>query len=144
MKLNKKILPGGVDQRKFRRMPTLFSGTVSDGRRHVEVVVLDVSVNGAKIRVEGAADFGDTIKLNVDRLGDFTAEVMWRRENRLGLRFTATPEDIARRLPEALASRLSEGPDNADENSDVNSDVNSGGPDQETDDEIEKKRARAR
>ncbi len=94
------------DQRRFRRRATLFSGRVIDTDRSVEVVVLDVSVNGAKLRVPEAFTCNRYIDLEIGRLGKFPARVVWEREGRLGLQFTEPPEKVAKRLPDSFAARL--------------------------------------
>ncbi|MFQ5958307.1 MAG: PilZ domain-containing protein, partial [Alphaproteobacteria bacterium] len=104
---NKVRIPAdGVEKRKFKRMPTLFSGSLIDGDRNADVVVLDVSVNGAKLRVPADFECGPAVKLKIDRLGVFPAEVMWHKGNRLGLKFVDAPEEIARNMPGAFASKL--------------------------------------
>lgn|GEM_PF-613538 len=94
------------DQRRFRRRATLFSGRVIDTDRSVEVVVLDVSVNGAKLRVPEAFTCNRHIGLEIERLGQFAARVVWQRDGRLGLQFTDPPEKVAKRLPDSFAARL--------------------------------------
>jgi len=94
------------DQRRFRRRATLFSGRVIDTDRSVEVVVLDVSVNGAKLRVPEAFTCNRHISLEIERLGRFAARVVWQRDGRLGLQFTEPPEKVAKRLPGSFAARL--------------------------------------
>jgi len=94
------------DQRRFRRRATLFSGTIIDAKRAVDVVVLDVSVNGAKLRVPEAFTCNRYVVLRIERLGQFAARVVWKRDNRLGLQFTEPPEKVAKRLPSSFAARL--------------------------------------
>ncbi|MFQ5786007.1 MAG: PilZ domain-containing protein [Alphaproteobacteria bacterium] len=106
--------PEDVEQRRFKRTRTLFSGTLIDSDRMVEVVVLDISVNGAKIRAPNGYTCKSRVKLKIDRLGLFLADVMWHRENRLGLRFVNAPEKIARKLPDSIAARLVDSPPNSD------------------------------
>ncbi len=108
---NKARIPAdGVEKRQFKRMPTLFSGCLIDGAQNADVVVLDVSVNGAKLRVPADFECGPTVNLKIDRLGVFPAEVMWRKGNRLGLKFVDAPEEIARNMPGTFASKLSDEP----------------------------------
>lgn len=97
-----------VEKRNFKRTATLFAGLIIDDDRTIQVVVLDLSVNGAKVRVPEFVECGPVVRLNIDRLGEFGARVVWQRENRIGLQFDDSPEQIARRLPESLIARLSE------------------------------------
>ncbi len=93
-------------QRRFRRRTTIFSGRVVDTDRSVEVVVLDVSVNGAKLRVPVAFTCNRHVSLEIKRLGKFAARVVWQRDGRLGLQFTEPPEKVAKQLPDTFAVRL--------------------------------------
>ncbi len=107
MQSKARISVDGVEKRKFKRMPTLFSGCLMDGDRNVDVVVLDVSVNGAKLRVPADFECTATVNLKIDRFGTFPADVIWRKGNRLGLKFVEAPETIAQHMPGAFASKLS-------------------------------------
>lgn len=105
---SKARIPGdGVEKRKFKRMPTLLSGCLMDGDRNADVVVLDVSVNGAKLRVPADFECSATVNLKIDRFGTFPADVIWREGNRLGLKFVDSPETIAQYIPGKFASKLS-------------------------------------
>ena len=97
-----------VEKRKFMRLHTLFSGSLIDGDRSAHVAVFEVSVNGAKLRLLADFECSDTVDLKIDRFGTFRAEVIWRKGNRLGLKFVDAPETIASILPEAYASKLSD------------------------------------
>ena len=94
-------------RRRFKRATTLFSGTIICGDRSVEAVVLDVSVNGAKVRLEETLGEDNNVKLKIDRLGEFRAVVVWRKDMRIGLKFLEPPDEIARLMPEQFASKLS-------------------------------------
>jgi len=96
----------GRDRRQFKRMPTLFKGTLSYAGRSAAVVVLDVSMNGAKLRLTDEDAPPDSFILTIDRLGEFQAEVVWRKENRLGVRFHEAPDAVDEALPETFADRL--------------------------------------
>ena len=102
------VVVGDVEKRKFTRLHTLLSGSLIDGDRSAHVAVFDVSVNGAELRLLAEFECSDTVNLKIDRFGMFPAEVIWRKGNHLGLKFVDAPETIARMLPEAFASKLSD------------------------------------
>lgn len=95
------------NRRKFRRATTLFSGSVLCGDRSIDAVVLDVSVNGAKVRLDEALGPEDNVKLRIDRLGEFRARVVWRKDMRIGLKFLEPPDEIARLMPDPFATKIS-------------------------------------
>ncbi len=98
------------NRRRFKRATTLFSGSVLCGDRSIDVVVLDVSVNGAKVRLDETLGPENNVKLRIDRLGEFRAEVVWRKDMRIGLKFLDPPDEIARLMPGQFATKLSGDP----------------------------------
>lgn len=96
-------------RRKFKRATTLFSGTILCDGRSIAAVVLDVSVNGAKVRLDEALESGTHVKLRIDRLGEFRAEVVWCKQMRVGLKFLDPPDEIARLMPDQFATKLAGG-----------------------------------
>ena len=100
----------GKDRRRFKRVPTLFSGAIDTGAgTTVSVAVLDVSVNGAKLRLREPFEPSGPFVLCIDRLGIFHAEAVWRKGNRIGVRFLEAPDDVSEVLPETFAERLRRG-----------------------------------
>ena len=92
----------GRDRRKYARTPVLWAGAIVFGDRAVDCVVMNASANGAKVRVSEVADFPTSVILRIPRLGSFRAEVVWARDNRLGVRFLEKPAKVARLMGQAL------------------------------------------
>ena len=106
MKPQTKEFPSHLDERKFKRADTVIPGMLIFGNLKVRISVLDLSIAGAKIRTDAPIDPGRKIALAIDGFGSFPAEVVWRREGRIGMRFRDKPSVIAEALPEHIATRV--------------------------------------
>jgi hypothetical protein len=106
MKTKPKEFPSHLDERKFKRADTVIPGMLIFGNLKVRISVLDLSIAGAKIRTDAPIDAGRRISLAIDGFGSFPAEVVWRREGRIGIRFRDEPSVIAEALPEHIATRV--------------------------------------
>lgn len=93
----------GQERRAFWRTPVIWSGYLLINGRRTDCVVLDVSANGAKLRLLGDTVItGPIAMLEVPRLGAFSADVAWSRENRIGLCFREGLASAALRLSAVL------------------------------------------
>ncbi len=106
MKAQAKEFPNHLDERKFKRADTVIPGTLIFGNLKVRISVLDLSISGAKIRTDAPIDPGRKISLALDGFGSFPAQVVWRRDGRIGVCFRDDPSVIAEALPEHIASRV--------------------------------------
>lgn len=92
----------GRERRNFDRTPVLWTGTMVCGDRTVDCVIMNASANGAKVRVSETFPFPSSVTLKIPRLGDFQADVVWTKENKLGVRFREKPAKVAKLMTEAM------------------------------------------
>jgi len=62
------------------------------GDDYLEATIFDVSAGGAKVRLDGtniptAENLAQNVVLHIPAYGEFPADVVWRDEEYLGLRF---------------------------------------------------------
>ncbi len=98
----------GMERRAYRRALLMLSGCLNYGDQKADCVVLDLSVNGAKVRIDGAVvngkkfDLSLTQSLSIAASVDLPVEVVWQDDTVAGLRFLREPHDVARALEELL------------------------------------------
>ncbi len=83
------------ERRSFRRIHTILSCRLTSGERIDDGIVLDLSVNGARVRMAEPSPLGDTVTMHIARLGEFKGQVMWRASNLIGLRFADHPLQVS-------------------------------------------------
>ncbi len=93
---------GGRERRQYSRTHLIWTGSLAFGDRSVDCVIMNASANGAKIRVAEALPFPEIVTLRIPRLGGFRAEVVWSRDNKLGVRFLEEPERVAELIEHVL------------------------------------------
>jgi hypothetical protein len=90
------------DLRRFERTTILWSGQLVFQEQVVACVIVNISAGGAMVRTEDAAYCQTTVVLRNERLGDLAAEVVWRQNDELGLKFVDGPDTIAEIIGQAL------------------------------------------
>ena len=70
-------------QRQFKRAKLIFNNDQSV----IDCVLRDISATGARVRLKGLFDGPKQIVLKVSDNLTYSADVMWNRNNELGLRF---------------------------------------------------------
>ncbi len=103
-------LPATPERRRAQRKRVLWSGQVEATDRLINCAVLDVSLQGARVRVED--DNSELpqgpLAIAVSRFGTFQAEVVWVKDRTAGLRFLESvdrvAETIGRQLPLAMVA----------------------------------------
>lgn len=96
-------------RRKHLRKETLWHGMLRTAKGSVACNVLNLSVRGAQIEIEGVAK-GDSVTLIMEPLGEFSGVVMWQRDGKAGIRINehrTTRTEIT--LPRSLASEAHPG-----------------------------------
>jgi hypothetical protein len=89
-------------QRRYKRANVLWPATLlADGERF-DCIILDLSANGARLRVAGSTEALKGLVLEAPRFGSLMGDVAWRRETELGLRFNDDPEEVAALLGDML------------------------------------------
>ena len=78
-----------LERRTRDRRKLLGSGVISfaGGRSTMDCVVLDLSESGARIRPADAPTCPDEFLLDSKEVGRVSCEVMWRRNDLIGVRF---------------------------------------------------------
>lgn len=97
------------ERRKHPRKETLWRGTLRTARGSIPCHVLNLSVRGARVEVEGATA-GDSVTLIMEPLGEFLGVVSWQRDGQAGIRINehrTTRTEIT--LPRSLSGDASRG-----------------------------------
>lgn len=80
--------------REHERKGVLFSTEIEFGEKIISCEVTDVSNGGIRARTAWAFPRGEQIVLKMDKLGDFTAKIVWVRDGEIGLKFNDDPERV--------------------------------------------------
>ena len=95
-----------ADKRKFPRSGVIWPGTFETESGTVACTVLNLSANGAKLRLQAPLAAGiSSGTLTIARVGAFKAAIAWRAAKgvtEIGLTFEDPPEAVARILAEIL------------------------------------------
>lgn len=83
------------ERRAHPRARVLWSGTLSANGHVADGIVLDVSVGGAKVAVNEPFTTAGDISLRIPRFGVFRGNVVWRKENVMGVRFRDDPRLVS-------------------------------------------------
>ena len=95
-------IAGTVENRRYHRSTVLWPATLVWRRSSYDCVVFNISANGAKVMIKDAAADMKIVTLCSPRFGELDGEIVWRAPGAVGLRFIATPEDVARTLGDLL------------------------------------------
>jgi hypothetical protein len=88
--------------RRFERTTVLWSGELVYREQIVACVIVNISAGGAMVRAEDPAFLMTSVVLRNSRIGDLAAEVLWRQDGELGLKFAEDPETVAEIIGRAL------------------------------------------
>jgi hypothetical protein len=94
--------PGKEELRRHPRFSVLWTGRIDVSSEWVECVILNISADGAKLRLYQAIDLPARFSVSVDRYGVFPAELAWREGNSAGVRFLGDTGPIAQAIAQAL------------------------------------------
>jgi hypothetical protein len=92
----------GPSRRRERRKPVIWAARLETEDGTVDCAAFDISVGGAKLRLEEPVALHRPVRLVLDRFGALRAEAIWRRGGTLGLRFGESPETVRQMLGDAL------------------------------------------
>ena len=81
--------------RRTVRKRVLWAARIDAAGRQYDCVVIDLSLGGAKLDLTAPVAQGDVVTLVLERFGSFRAEIAWREEGSVGLRFVEEPQRIA-------------------------------------------------
>jgi PilZ domain len=93
---------GTIENRKYHRSTVLWPATLISRNTMHDCVIFNISANGAKVILKAPLEGVTTVILSCPRFGDLEAEIVWRNQSSIGLRFSAPPEDVARALGDTL------------------------------------------
>ena len=94
--------PTHQDRREFVRTSVMWAAKLHIKTQTVNCVVLNISPDGAKIRLESIPDEISPATLHVDRIGDLPGEVVWQEGAMIGISFRDSPSVVAQRIEPAL------------------------------------------
>lgn len=96
------------ERRRALRKRVLWSAQVESEERLINCAILDVSLQGARVRLDEGALPQGPMAIAVSRFGTFQAEVVWVQDQVAGLRFLESVERVAdtigRQLPLAMVA----------------------------------------
>ena len=84
--------------RRFRRKSVILASSLETAQRTVQCVALDLSLGGARIRVQEKLETQEHVTLVLAKFGRFPGQVVWRNPPEAGLQFSDPPEEVARRF----------------------------------------------
>ena len=104
MNLSKAADLAPQERRKHPRRTGLWNARLDTPNGAFACNVLNLSKGGAMLYVTAAVTVKQEVALEIDRRGALTGEVVWRLQdkNKVGLRFTAQPEEVTARLHDVL------------------------------------------
>jgi hypothetical protein len=90
------------EQRRHIRKHVLWAATLDTKDGPFSCIILNVSRSGAKLRIVAPTLSRQPIKLVMDSFGTLPAEIVWQHADKMGIRFSADPEEVAKILGDAL------------------------------------------
>jgi hypothetical protein len=87
--------PDVPERRQALRKRVLWSARVQAEERPIDCAMLDVSLGGARVRLDEGALPQGPLAIAVSRFGTFQAEVVWTRDRVSGLRFLEPLDRVA-------------------------------------------------
>jgi hypothetical protein len=91
------------EQRRHIRKHVLWAARLESKDGPFSCIILNVSRSGAKLRIVAPTLSQQSVKLVMDSFGTLPAEIVWQHADKMGIRFTADPEQVAKILGDALA-----------------------------------------
>jgi hypothetical protein len=88
--------------RRFRRKAVILASKLETDRGVFECLALDLSLGGARLRLDENVEILERVTLVLAKFGRFPSEIVWRNEREAGLQFREVPEQIARRFGTAI------------------------------------------
>ena len=92
----------GSDNRRHRRRSVLWPAKLTVGKHTVSCQIWNLSLGGARVRVDLPLKEGSEIILTVSDRGDIPANVAWTQGESLGVRFDVSEEVIRKMFADRL------------------------------------------
>ncbi len=90
------------ERRRFKRTGTFIRARLFAADERHDGVVLDVLVNGVKVRLDAPPALGGPVILALAGSVHFGGEVAWRQGNIVGITFMQRPEQLAEMMVAVL------------------------------------------
>lgn len=99
--------PVRVQRRRFARIEADQSAVVECGERYFTVSLIDLSSNGARIRISPAVDPDTITHLIIPDIGGrLRCEVIWQEERIAGLRFLEKPYEVVQKMQASMRRHM--------------------------------------
>lgn len=88
-----------LERRQFLRTRVLWMATLQTSEGPLSCIIVDVSNNGAKLQFAVPvfpALIWQPVELHIEPMGVLRGEVVWQMGDKLGVRFSAAPEYVAK------------------------------------------------
>jgi len=95
-----------LERRRHARRSVIWYGELAAGDYLFDCGLLNISLSGARIRLDLPLKRGAVVLLALEKLGEVPAKVSWHREGRIGLKFQIRPQEVRRRLGKTAMERL--------------------------------------
>jgi hypothetical protein len=97
------VAAGGQRNRhRFKRSSVFCAGKIRTDEDVIDCDVLNISASGAQIRVLGDVEPPTSFTLVLERLGEFSCEVVRQIGNKYGVTFQETPDEVERIVEEII------------------------------------------
>jgi len=83
-----------AEKRQTARRAVLWGGDLHYGDYDFRCQIWDVSLGGAKVRIDVPLAIGSEVKITLGRYGKFKGHVAWRNDKEMGLKFEGDPQVI--------------------------------------------------
>jgi len=90
------------EQRRHIRKHVLWAAQLETKDGPFSCIILNVSRSGAKLRLTAPSLQQQPVTLVMESYGTLAAEIVWQNGDKMGIRFVADPEQVARILGDAL------------------------------------------
>ena len=81
--------------REYERREILTKGKIKNGQCWHDCLIINLSVRGAKIRIDSAFQQGGDVLLQIGNFGEFDGVVAWHNAQDIGITFTNDPAEMA-------------------------------------------------
>ena len=87
---------GFVERRRYKRSTTVIRARVLADELCLDGVVLDVSINGVRLKLSEELEVGTAVTLVLAGAVHFGGHVAWRRDRNHGIAFANQPDAVAK------------------------------------------------
>ncbi len=95
--------PAEDERRESQRVDVRLPGTIAIASQEVDCVLVNLSITGAKLLITEDFQIGSPAFLQINDLGEFPGEIIWRYNDKVGFAFSWEHEEIAKVIDLATA-----------------------------------------